>query len=375
MRSELYATLTLDLPPSCIAFVPSYPNDLLVGTYHLKDPGSTEGGSSTQRNGSLSLYRMTHKMIKPIHTYSLDYAILDLKFSPSDPAKFAYATSNGLIFICLFESRTDFVSKKSVVNVAPSPDTLVLSLAWAPTHLHSDFIAVTLSTGEVSIVDSVGLTSKLNPHHSHSLEAWVVAWSRATDHPAVYSGGDDSALYFHRLNNDKQLENIFNAPLQDAYFVRDNRIHGAGVTSMVPLWINEQNCEYLLTGSYDEHVRIVQIKPGFRKPHVLAEERLDGGVWQLRQIEVPEPAVIESNGSLSFAILASCMHAGCRVLEIHRTANGDWTIEILGRFEGHASMNYASDARQERTRPDLKDLSFVSTSFYDKKMCVWKLDD
>lgn len=59
MRPDLLVTVPLDLPPSCIAFVPSHPTDFLVGTYHLKDPGSNEGVSETRRDGSLSLFRMT----------------------------------------------------------------------------------------------------------------------------------------------------------------------------------------------------------------------------------------------------------------------------------------------------------------------------
>lgn len=63
MKPQLYTTLTLDLPPSCIAFVPSHPIDFLVGTYHLEDPGSNGGRSETRRNGSLSLYRMTDNIM------------------------------------------------------------------------------------------------------------------------------------------------------------------------------------------------------------------------------------------------------------------------------------------------------------------------
>ncbi|KAL9005632.1 MAG: hypothetical protein Q9188_001588 [Gyalolechia gomerana] len=269
------------------------------------------------------------------------------------------------------------MGKEDSIKVAASPDTLILSLAWAPQHLHSDFIAVSLSTGVISMVDSVHLMSE-SKHHSHSLEAWVVAWSTAIDYPAVYSGGDDSALCLHRLRNAWEVENVFDATPQATLhgdFVSDSKIHGAGVTSIVPLWINENNDEYLLTGSYDEYVRVVQIKSDVRKPQVLVEKRLDGGVWQLRQLEVSESSIIEKDGKLSFMILASCMHAGCKVFRICRMANGDWSIGILGKFEEHESMNYASDARLEASGQSLEDMTFVSTSFYDKKMCVWKLED
>ncbi|KAL8944794.1 MAG: hypothetical protein Q9216_000216 [Gyalolechia sp. 2 TL-2023] len=321
---------------------------------------------------------MTDEEIQPIDTYSFDYAILDLQFSPSNPAKFAYAASNGGIFVCSFDSTTDdFIVEEKFIRVAACPDTLILSLAWAPPHLHSDFIAVTLSTGVISMVDSVRLTSQ-SKNYAHSLEAWVIAWSTAIDCPAVYSGGDDSALCFHRLKMDLQLETVFDALPRDTLhgeFVHDSKIHGAGVTSILPLWINENNDEYLLTGSYDEYVRIVQIKSDVRKPQLLLEKRLDGGVWQLRQLEVPESSIVEKNGKLSFMVLASCMHAGCRVFRICRMADGNWSIEILGKFQEHESMNYASDARLEAPGQSLQDLTFVSTSFYDKKLCVWKLEN
>ena len=70
-------------------------------------------------------------------------------------------------------------------------------------------------------------------------------------------------------------------------------------------------------------------------------------------------------------ILASCMYAGTRVLRLSREASdGQWQFEILGRFEEHQSMNYASDVQPEEGDQKL----IVSTSFYDKLLCLWRFD-
>lgn len=70
-------------------------------------------------------------------------------------------------------------------------------------------------------------------------------------------------------------------------------------------------------------------------------------------------------------ILASCMYAGTRVLRLSRqTSDGQWQFEVLGRFEEHQSMNYASDVQPGKDDRKL----IVSTSFYDKLLCLWRFD-
>ena len=67
------------------------------------------------------------------------------------------------------------------------------------------------------------------------------------------------------------------------------------------------------------------------------------------------------------------MHAGAKLLEIKRLTNGEWIIDILAKFVEHESMNYASGGRPRKGLLGKVD-SFVvvSTSFYDKKLCVWE---
>ena len=47
-----------------------------------------------------------------------------------------------------------------------------------------------------------------------------------------------------------------------------------------------------------------------------------------------------------------------------------WTFDVVGRFDEHKSMNYGSDVQPGGG--DVK--SIVSTSFYDKLLCLWQFD-
>ena len=69
-------------------------------------------------------------------------------------------------------------------------------------------------------------------------------------------------------------------------------------------------------------------------------------------------------------ILASCMHAGVMILEVRRDEAGKWFIDVIGKFEEHESMCYASDGRPYGVK-GLGGFIVISTSFYDKKLCVW----
>ena len=79
----------------------------------------------------------------------------------------------------------------------------------------------------------------------------------------------------------------------------------------------------------------------------------------------------------SYTLLASCMHAGSRIVQLSRCGD-EWEFAVLAKFEEHKSMNYGSDVQllvggsgvggRERQRRVI-----VSTSFYDRLMCVWGL--
>lgn len=73
-----------------------------------------------------------------------------------------------------------------------------------------------------------------------------------------------------------------------------------------------------------------------------------------------------------FRVLASCMHAGAKILEVRRREGRKWQINVLAKFVEHESMNYASDGRPRYGERGIEGSTVVSTSFYDKRICVWE---
>ena len=412
-------TRFLDLPPSCVEFSPLNPRLFVVGTYLLEpgigkpQPGDLETTENptpgTLRRGSLILGLVGEQstdppcanqrlqgLIPPMsnsdsiepsgsttllsvslwEAYPTPYAVLDLHFSPDEPTTLAVATSIGKVsFFRLDLMDGGHLAEIGSIQVS-DPGILVTSLAWKPSSSTRPMIAVSLSNGKIAIFTLDSPDTTLRTVEAHSLEVWTVAWSvtPGTEGIAVlYSGGDDSALCRHsehlppqdvQVDEDGRIGDVYE-PLS-----RDAKTHGAGVTAILPIPVTGSNGQkLLLTGSYDEYMRILEPAVTGRRSKILAEKRLGGGVWRLKLLRKVD---YTQAGKLRLSLLASCMHAGARVLEISRSAEGTWTIVVLAKFEEHESMNYASDASTQINR-DLESLIFISTSFYDKKLCVWNI--
>ncbi|KAL9035171.1 MAG: hypothetical protein Q9214_006710 [Letrouitia sp. 1 TL-2023] len=212
--------------------------------------------------------------------------------------------------------------------------------------------------------------------HAHSLEAWTVAFSHGESPDLLYSGGDDSSLCKHatsQWSQDQSRANLASTSSGSGYVFHDSKSHGAGVTAILPIQqldLDESDC--ILTGSYDEHIRVLS-RGSVKRMTIQAEKRLDGGIWQLKPLPIPEPRLLTEADKERFYVLASCMHAGTRVLEIRRSPERTWSIGIIAKFEEHESMNYASDVQPFQGRLGIEGLTFVSTSFYDKRLCVWNV--
>ncbi|GAB1739732.1 hypothetical protein NU219Hw_g4671t2 [Hortaea werneckii] len=391
--------LTLDLPPACIAFCPTEPEYFVIGTYHLhrkenqvgEDPGEDAAGSPSsqaeqqKRSGTLELFRVQGEQVIHIATEPTpDYSILDIQWTPHHAASgpvLAVAASTGLlVFYRLAKSR----EAQHLIHISSEricePETLVLSLAWHPKD--PKVIGLTLSDGRAVVcrVQQGDLWAgdqgiEVTTVFSHSLEAWWLAFSPfSSDALHLYSGGDDQLLQ-------RTVEG--EGPEQCTSLWQDRRIHQAGVTYILPL-----SQDLILTGSYDDHLRLISA-PAVGRRQVLAEANLGGGVWRIKLLS-HHPfheqdggenttsgastalfGTLEVGSERGIIILASCMYAGTRVLRLSRQASdGQWQFEILGRFEEHQSMNYASDVQPEEGDRKL----IVSTSFYDKLLCLWRFD-
>ncbi|KAI1489681.1 hypothetical protein F5X96DRAFT_597279 [Biscogniauxia mediterranea] len=420
-------SLTLDLPPSCIEFCPAHPDYFVVGTYNLqkeevsslekeeeendddeeqqrKDTTATTS-KPQNRNGSLVLFRLTDKSdISCVQTVPYPSAILDLHFHPSQDKNHVMAvvsSTGSLSFFCLSPLENPSEPLKEIVTHKPvggDEGVLFLSCAWHP-RLHN-LIAITTSSYEVYVLrvdDSWGVhETSSTPVITHTLEAWTVAFSPFIAAPTrdgdemmaeeeapqiltIFSGGDDSKLLatsclFHAHREQDDGDDI-DAPYPIVAF----RGHEAGVTAILPLPLQlPSNVRIVITGSYDDRLRVysVQTQEGgvvLQSPKLVAEENLGGGVWRLKLIRLDEASKVGTSDQPRWAalILASCMHAGSRVLEVSGDYNGRWHVRVLGRFEEHKSMNYGSDFEPGSEQAG-RALRCVSTSFYDRLLCLWE---
>lgn len=232
------------------------------------------------------------------------------------------------------------------------------------------------------------------------LEAWCVAFSQPQQQQptfeqsspslpgpsafTIFSGGDDSKLRYTLYDASSspstghENDDVDGSIIRTPYPAASLGNHEAGVTFILPLPIpqNDDGSYLIATGSYDESLRIWRITPldrtyGQRKAKLLAEKNLGGGVWRLNILNVAN-----STDGWKILVLASCMHAGSRIVRI-RGDEDDVEMEVLARFEEHKSMNYGSDWFRGGGAgiAGKGGKLIVSTSFYDRMLCVWTVKD
>lgn len=182
------------------------------------------------------------------------------------------ATSTGSLEFLEFDGGAGNLEKSSSKQIG-AEETLVLDLVWHPRR--ADVIAVTLSDGGVTLCHS-DAAADVQPWSSeskitttelatHSLEPWTLAFSG--DCESVFSGGDDAVLQAVRLphhSSDDDGQSTATA------LWTDRKIHGAGVTAILPLPLEGG---LLVTGSYDDSIRLVAA-PDLGRRRVLAELNL-----------------------------------------------------------------------------------------------------
>ncbi|KAF4976625.1 hypothetical protein FZEAL_6739 [Fusarium zealandicum] len=391
-------SLTLDLPPSCIQFCPAHPEFFVVGTYNLQkddeeqrqDEGEDEDGSAAasktpqSRNGSLLVFKVDGTELQLVQTVSQPSAILDLRFHPFKDSNnlLAVVSSTGTLAIFKLDPTRNPSSPLEHIKTSRcndvGEDVLFLQCNW-----HTEIpnlIGVTTSTSSAMLLrldDAFRITEQsVDLNISNSLEAWCIAFSPGTcdsnqDKAQVtaYCGGDDSMLRYTSCIWDL---NVPESPCEEPYSpITIKGTHAAGVTAILPLplFVKDKG-RVVVTGSYDDHIRVLIIHDlhdtfGMKRVELALEENLGGGVWRLDLVNIrkePEATRIQ--------ILASCMHAGARIVELEVNEEKEWTCNVLARFEEHKSMNYGSDfVREEGVGERLR---CVSTSFYDKLLCLWE---
>ncbi|KAL2000920.1 hypothetical protein VTN02DRAFT_2457 [Thermoascus thermophilus] len=404
-------TVFLDQPPSCLEFCPEDPDYFVVGTYLLSETKDDDGETVQKKTGSLQLWKLdpVSSQLTHIQTHPVpEAAVFDLHFHPRHRTLLAIATSAGTVSLFRVARPDDAGSPviqriRSIPVREDDPSIPALFLAWVPPTrgvLQSngaDGFAVTFSDGKTSVfgIDSGDLErdelqEAATFEARESIEVWFAAWGLfrdGNDHPDdknltpfLFTGDDFGSLHTRRFvttSGEDGSSDLLPPVLLD--YDDRARHHTAGVTAILPLPVPlVDGGPLLLTGSYDEFLRVYHAT---RRGEVLAETRLGGGVWRLQFVGAPA----RCENTLSFLVLASCMHAGARVLRVTRRRSesaegvGEWDLEVLARFTEHESMNYASgvwrggEGGAEDSESKRK-LLCVSSSFYDRRVCVWRAE-
>ncbi|CAG9941432.1 unnamed protein product [Clonostachys rosea f. rosea IK726] len=387
------ASVILDLPPSCIQLSPNHPEYVVIGTYNLEkdqsqaSEGQEAGSKEVQsRNGSLVVFRAEDDSLAHVQTEASASALLDLRFHPSADFAGLLAVVSSTATLSVFRLDPESDSSSPLKHIATSrcdgveEDVLFLQFQWHPVHPY--VIGVTTSTGSVMLLqlnEGWEIAKSTSLDIENSLEAWCVAFSpqpipgtggEDTATSVVYAGGDDSKLRYNSYSG------IVSLAAEAEYAPQTvSGKHDAGVTAILPLDLHEPNGGRLvLTGSYDDTLRLFAIHDldksyGMKRVKPLMEQNLGGGVWRLDLVE----AKSLDGGAAKIIVLASCMYAGARLVEVGSTDGQEWSCKILARFEEHKSMNYGCTFRWDRQGAS-RTLLCLSTSFYDKLFCLWKVD-
>ncbi|RKF59175.1 Diphthine methyltransferase [Erysiphe neolycopersici] len=421
-KVTILMTEILELPPSCLEFVPVRLEEgveyFVVGTYHLHNDETEleieyenreDASNNAQeplkqsREGSLILFSLCGRKLTLIDTIPYPSAVLDLHFYNDT---LAVASSTGTISIYQLIKNSQSLNLQHVTtHKVAQKDTLVLSLTWYPhdktlKSCQPSVLFYTLSNGEVLAAyisadfKSFTILNSGAPLIKHDDNAWICTVASNV----LFSGGDDSKLnrlHFdiqetHDSGKDQILIERSKKNSDDNHFGQACfKGHNAGVTAIIilPLPSTVKGDTFILTGSYDDHVRVFasSTEPLSRIPgvHKLAELLVGGGVWRLKLIEAYPTKPVTDEKEWEYIVLASCMFVGARILKIKGSYHGSWSIQLGAKMTAHQSMCYSCDVQPQRSssqkfkedswsgKPS-KTWTIVSSSFYDRLLVIWE---
>lgn len=338
---------TTNLPPCAIQIHPDNASIIFVATYKLEDDRS--------RNGTVDVYKLENDELKLQQSCRTDSSILDLKISPFDHSFLCTSQSTGNIITWKWDG-SELTQQKSYQLFDES--LLVLSITFSPTS--KDLMVATLTSGEVVLIRITDSELKIDRQlHEHSLEAWISSFGGDDFPNLVMSGGDDAALMISDLRvplyEDGEQEVDYSNGVTDT--ISNNRIHQAGVTSILPSWRKSHGAQ-IWTGSYDDTLACLDLRKtgmvAVNTRSVVSRQELGGGVWRL----LPNPKNVDT-------VLTCCMYNGAYILDAAGVTEEEPSSIVKYYKAGHDSMVYGGDWSPNG--------DYVATcSFYDKQLRIWK---
>ncbi|GIL46044.1 hypothetical protein Vafri_3131 [Volvox africanus] len=255
----------LDFNADCAEFcpLPGLNYLLALGTYQLLEETQERLGRCYLR--ALQLSGAAEQPQGSTNAGSLDMpGIFDLKWRPpacdTRKAMLGAALADGTVRLMeVFEDGAAVTRPQLRLQsqVAACSSGMCLSLDWQAAHGGAVArIATSSSAGTLSLLQATNSElSHLCEWKAHDLEAWCTAFHKAEEN-ILFSGADDCYFKAYDIRSDPASP-IFS----------NRRTHAAGVCTVSP---HPKEHHIVATGSYDEHVRIWDMR-NTSKPVVISQ--------------------------------------------------------------------------------------------------------
>lgn len=321
-----------------------YQHVLAASTYTLQE------GDQPIRAGSISLFNVNAVSAENCNLelfHRVDTAgVFDIKWSPVGGIVgplLAQADAAGYLRIYNLEGCSDEEKARggflNVVCGEKISSSMCLFLDWNPL---STSISVGLSDGSVSIASLVesGIET-LQAWKAHDFELWTTCFD-IHQPQLVYTGADDCKFSCWDMR-DSPSKMVF----------QNSKVHKMGVCCISK---SPTDPNTILTGSYDEHLRVWDIR-SITRPVNKTSACLGGGVWRIKY----HPFV-------SGLVLAACMHNGFSIVKVD-----GGKPEVIEAYNQHGSLAYGADWQKEKSLPGSKTKSTIvaTCSFYDRLLRLW----
>lgn len=180
-------------------------------------------------------------------------------------------------------------------------------------------------------------------------EVWAVAFSKSSPH-VVYSGADDCKLKAWDTRSSCDMPSMV-----------CGGVHEMGVTAIVS---HDVARNLLVTGSYDEYLRVFDIR---RMRHPLSSLACGGGVWKIQPCEIPTgcDTVATSTSHRGFrpGLVAACMRGGVRCAVL--TSDG---LKLTSSLAFGGALMYGVSTAGPASH---RGIDFASCSFYERSLYIW----
>ncbi|CAH9072133.1 unnamed protein product [Cuscuta europaea] len=334
----------LDGNADAVEFCPqeSFQHVLAASTYTLQE------GDHPSRSGSISLFDVNVEEGRLDLMFRAERTgIFDIRWSPdggnSSPL-LAQADADGFVRVHRLEcsSGGSEVQGNYLEEIAHDhvSSSMCLSVDWNPL---GTSITVGLSDGSISILSLHESQLKTQEWTAHDFEVWTTSFD-IHQPQLVYSGSDDCKFCCWDLRHDTSKSPIF----------KNIKTHTMGICCITK---NPNDPNALLTGSYDEHLRIWDVR-SMSRPICQRSISLGGGVWR-----------IKFHPTTPDLVLIACMHNGFSVVDV----KGD-EPKVIETYKEHASLAYGADWQKGSLCIEGEKTNAVvaTCSFYDRLLRVWK---